>query len=122
MHALISTNVLEQLVTLDGSMMTDRASVIRDTMVDDGAGGQMATPVTVATKIPCRIMVRRFLPYETNVAEQLQNSINMEIRFPTGTQLQNTDRITIGTRTFEVTKAMPHTWQTSLLVRVVEIT
>lgn len=121
MDDLLSADDIAELTALDESAMTGTAAIIRDTVASDGAGGQTATPVTVAT-VKCRLLERRFFPRVGDVAGQMQNSANMEIHVPTGTDIRDTDRIAIGSRTFEVGKALPHTWQTSLLVRVVEIT
>ncbi len=118
---LLSAADVAELSAFDESTMTDTATIIRDVTVGDGAGGQTFAPATVNT-VKCRLMVRRFYPHETDVSGQLQSSINMEIRMPTGTDVRNADRIVIGSRTFEVGKSLPHTWQTSLLVRVAEIT
>lgn len=118
---LLSASDVAELTTLDESTMTATATIIRDVVTSDGAGGQTFTPATVGT-VKCRLMLLRLHPNEAAVSGQLQNTANMEIRFPTGTDIQNADRIVIGSRTFEVGKSLPHTWQTSLRVDVTEIT
>lgn len=118
---LITSSDLAELVAIDEDTMTDTATIIRDAVASDGAGGQTFTPATVAT-VKCRLMLFRLHPNEAAVSGQLQNTVSMMIRFPTGTDVRNADRIVIGTRTFEADKALPHTWQTSLRVNVTEIT
>jgi hypothetical protein len=118
---LLSDSDVAELVAIDESMMTDTATVRRYTSVPDGSGGTTDTFANAGTA-KCRINIAGNSPREGAVAGELQNSTNFMLHFPTGTDVRNKDQILVGTRTFEVDKALSHTWQTSLRVMATEIT
>lgn len=121
MASLLSTGELAELVALDESMMTDTATIRRYTSVSDGSGGTTDVYANAGTA-KCRIKIAGTSPREGAVSGELQNSMNFMLHFPTGTDVRNKDQILVGTRTFEVDKALSHTWQTSLRVMATEIT
>jgi hypothetical protein len=52
----------------------------------------------------------------------LRTSADFVFTMEQGTDVRNGDRIGFGSRTFEVTKAQAHSWETALRVVVVEVT
>ena len=120
--SILSAFDLAELVAIDEDEMAATGVIKRKTSVSDGKGGHTATWATIAT-VKCRLMVSfSSQAGDSEIAGRMTNTANFQIRFPVGTDVRNTDTITIGTRVFEVIKALAHTYQTSLRVAVVEVT
>ncbi len=119
--ALLSTTDIAELTALDEAAMTATATIRRYISVSDGSGGTTDTYSNVGT-YPCRINVLRLQPTDRTIAGEILNVSNFSIHLPLGTDVRNKDQILVGSRTFEVDKALNHTWQTSLRVTVAELT
>lgn len=119
---ILSASEVAELVAIDESTMTDTATIRRFTSVSDGMGGATDTWATVTT-VKCRIQAyTRITSLEQVTSDQMAVTADFVVFLPVGTDVRNTDKLVIGTRTFEVRHGVPHTWQTSLRVPVVEIT
>lgn len=118
---MLTDGELAELQALDESTMTDTATISRPTRASDNAGGQTLTYATVAT-VACRLLRTGTRPGDGVTAGRQQVATDTPLHFPTGTDVRNADRITVGTRTFEVVSPQDHTWQTSLRVLAVEVT
>lgn len=106
---------------IDEMAMPDTGIIKRKSSTADGKGGQIITWATVAT-VKCRLATTRAQSADGATGDRLGNVAEFIVRFPVGTDVRNSDRIEIGTRTFEVVKPVAHTYQTSLRVQVVEVT
>ncbi len=99
------------LATFDAiriSASPDTAVISRNTgLTDDGHGGITESWTTVATVI-CKVASTGNTPTEQEIAGQLQGESLVTVTVPTGTDVQNDDRITIGTTVLEVVGVAPH--------------
>lgn len=86
-------------VTLDLSL-PDLAEVTRATSTSDGRGGRTMVWVTVAS-VPCRVAPDTTRA-EGTVADVVTNVQRWMLTMPSGTNVLPDDRISVGTRTFEV--------------------
>jgi hypothetical protein len=68
---------------------------------DDGAGGRLPTSPATSTS-PCRLAPHRGEKGEEVVAGAIQGMNQWDITFPALTDVQSKDRITIGTKSYEV--------------------
>lgn len=96
------------------------ATITRKTLSSDGRGGQSESWATVATA-NCRYAPSGAQPNETINADTLQNVSLWTVAFASAPDVRDADRIVIGSRTFEVVKAMNHTVDAPLSVQVAEI-
>lgn len=81
--------------------LPDTAQVQRKTRVSDGMGGFTETWEVVAT-VACRVSPSGLSSQERAVAERLGSSRVWTITLPAQTGVQTPDRITVGSRSFEV--------------------
>lgn len=120
--SLTAADVAGMRSTLDASL-PDSCAIVRDTLASDGAGGQVATPVTVAT-IACRIgpvtAIARDLEAITSGEVQARGS--WVVTMPAGTDVTERDRITSAGVTYEIVAVpAPRSWEIGrrVLCRVV---
>jgi hypothetical protein len=71
--------------------------------IERNDGADNWTPI--ATNVPCRAVGSR-LPQEITIAGELRAVVPWLINMPAGTDVGAADRVTISTRTFEVTAAV----------------
>lgn len=86
--------------TLTGSL-ADTAEIKRRTLVSDGAGGYTESWSTVAT-VSCRVAPAGRSGDERRIADRLTAIGAWLVTLPATTDIAVADRITVGSRTFEV--------------------
>jgi len=118
--SFLGTNDMELFRRIHVETLKDTCTISRATLAADGMGGHTETWATVAT-VACRLNTSGTRPNETATADQIRNNTDFIITVPNGTDVRNADRITIGSRTFEVVKPRVLTWKTALRVQVVEV-
>lgn len=77
------------------------AIVMRKSYVSDGGGGQIDTYTIVGT-YPCTFAPAQVRPLEREREPGLQAFIEWRFVFAYGTVIRQTDRLLVGSRTFEV--------------------
>lgn len=96
------------------------ATIRRKTRVSDGMGGQTETWADVAT-VRCRYAPGGGKAGEQITADRLENASQWTIAFAGAPDVRDADRVVIGSRTFEVNKAMSATVTQPLSVLCVEV-
>jgi head-tail adaptor len=85
-------------------IMTSTATVLRLTQVPDVSGGVTNTYASVGD-VPCWFGKYPTRPTERESTLQAQSLSDWVFVFPLDTDIRNTDRLQVGTRTFEVVNA-----------------
>ena len=101
--------------------LVSTAQVWRKTQVPDTSGGFTDTYAVVATE-PCRFYPTQITPVERETAALVQTVAFWRFVFPYTADIRSTDRLTVGTRTFEVVQAGLGSIETTLLALCQEIT
>lgn len=97
----LTTAMIASLRTLVNTFLPETATISRNTPSADGYGGYTDSWATSST-VAARISERGLTPAEREIADQVQAPVTYTIRVPHGTDVDEKDRIVIGTRTFEV--------------------
>jgi len=97
------------------------ASVYRKTQLSDNAGGFTDSYAVVAT-YPCRYYAYPITPIEKESTTQVQSIVFWRFIFPHGADIGPTDRLTVGSRTFEVVRGLIGSIEITLDVLCQEIT
>ncbi len=84
------------------AMLPDRATIARPTTVYDGAGGHTDTFASVATAVPCRLSPVGGGEDAANSGDRISDEATATITFAAGTDIRDSDRITIGAQVFDV--------------------
>lgn len=94
------------------AVMTQTATITRLATSSDGMGGYTQTPSTTTTA--CRIAPTLNMPDATIYAGRLQEGLPWRVYVPTGTDVREGDRLTVGSKTLEVLGILaPHTYETA---------
>jgi head-tail adaptor len=107
-------------VALAGWMETS-ATVLHRVQVSDGAGGFVDTYVVTAT-YSCYFGKYPVRPLEREAGPLVQATAEWRFAFPVDADIRRTDRIEVGTRTFEVVDAGMGTTNISRVAICLEIT
>lgn len=92
--------------------MTQTATITRLTKSSDDMGGY--TQETSTATAACRIAPTLNMPDATIYAGRLQEGLPWRVYFPTGTDVLEGDRLTVGSKDFEVLGILaPHTYETA---------
>lgn len=107
-------------------MLPDRATIQRETLVPDGAGGQTSSWATLAADVPCRLSPVGGGEVSTGSArrggDRISDQTTNLITFEADTEITEADRILIGARTFDVTLVRVRgEWAMSLRVEAREV-
>lgn len=113
---MISESLLAGIRTLAESAMTATATVYRKSFVADTTGGFTDTYAAVGT-FPCMYAPHQITPTERETTISVQAISMWRFQFPMGTDIENTDRIVTGGRTFEVVS--PGSGSIEVAVRVI---
>lgn len=105
--------------TLDTSL-PDTAQVQRKTLTPDGAGGFTESWATVAT-VACRISPSGRSPEERAIADRLTATSAWTLTVPALTDIQPSDRIIVGNRTFEVVAALSRSTEIGRRLMCIEV-
>lgn len=106
-----STNVIHPTRTDAVAAMVDRtkpqtAVISRRTWTRSASGGDVEVMVVVASGVPCRIRKQGKRVLEATAGAQTDEVARYDLSFPNGTDVQAvTDRVYVGTRTFDVLEA-----------------
>lgn len=101
--------------------LPDTAQVQRATRTPDGMGGFTETWTTVAT-VACRIAPTGNAPAEQVVAERVTDRVLWTLTLPAATDVTAADRITVGSRTFEVVGVLsPRSYELCTRLVAVEV-
>lgn len=103
-----------------GSTFTSTATVLRKASVADTSGGFADTYPPVAT-YPCTFAPYQIRPLERESAERIQSISYWQFAFPFDAVVRLTDRLLVGTRTFEVSGSGSGTINVALYVIAQEI-
>ncbi|MCU0503877.1 MAG: head-tail adaptor protein [Anaerolineae bacterium] len=100
--------------------LVDTCLIKRATSTSDGVGGYTSTWTTTAT-VACRVAPARS-PAELHLAERVAAVQGWTITLPYNTDVLPTDRLMVGSRTFEVIgRLAAETYETARRVVCVEI-
>lgn len=105
---------------LDQSL-PDTAIVVRSTLTPDAYGGQTQTLTTVAT-VPCRVSPTGARGSDSTIGGVVASLSAWTITLPSETDVNVSDRITVGARSFEVTEVAARSWEISRRVYCDEVT
>lgn len=106
-----------QALTLDLTAVITRGGGT----TSDGAGGTVQTAATTVATVACRLAPAQTADREALVAGGLQAQAAWRIAVPQGTDVRRTDRLTIGTRVFEVISVYgPRSYETARVALCVE--
>lgn len=95
---------LDRLRVVIGHTFTDEATVIRKAQVADTSGGFTDSYTAYAT-YPCSFAIYPVRPREVESAQRIQLITQWAFVFPSTASILATDRLVVGTRTFEVVAA-----------------
>lgn len=101
--------------------LISQASVYRKTQTTDNAGGFTDTYAVVAT-YQCRFYAYPITPIEKESTTQVQSIVFWRFIFPYDADIEPTDRLTVGDRTFEVVRGLMGSMEITLDVLCQEIT
>jgi len=119
MTMLLSSAELADMRATLNRTLPDSATIRHDTTISDGAGGQTVTGTTTTGPFACRVAVPS--GDERVVAGKLDAIGTWTITLPALTDVSATDRILIGSRTFEVSLPLrPRSWELSRRVLCTE--
>lgn len=97
------------------------AMVLRKTQVADTSGGFTHTWPTTGPEYPCMFKAYPVRPLEREFTQRVQAIKLWEFHFLLGTDIRVTDRLQVGTRTFEIIGAGEGNSDTFLNITAVEI-
>lgn len=120
MTSLLTTAQLASCCATLERSLPGTAVITRRTWVSDGGGGNTAGYSAVGTAA-CRVSPSGQQPTEGELAAQIQGRAPYTITLPHDTDVQNGDRITADSRTFEVLAPLSRDWEISLRVACVEL-
>jgi len=109
---MLTTAQMAAMQAVQTAAMSQTATITRLTNVSDGMGGytQTATTSTAA----CRVAPSLNMPVATVFAGRLNEGLPWRVYLPAGTDVQEGDRLTIGSRSYEVLGILaPHTFETA---------
>lgn len=104
MTAVTRTSAITAARAAFEAVMTAEATVMRRTDVSDDGGGFTTTYAAVGT-YDCSYSRYPIRPVERENDPRVQTISMWTFRFPVGTDIRNTDRLVVGSRTFEVVDA-----------------
>lgn len=120
--SVLSASQIAAMEATAGSALPDTCMVLRPTDVPNDMGGQTRTWGTAVASVACRIRPGGLAPDEARRREGVVALGDWVITMPAGTDVQKTDRVVSGSRTFEVTQGSPPSWEIATRVRATEVT
>jgi SPP1 family predicted phage head-tail adaptor len=116
---MLTAGELAAMRTTQQQTLVEACTIVRRTLVSDGAGGQTSTETSVSSL--CRLAPSNNQPQDRMVAGAQQDQVLWRITLPDGTDVRAADRIDVGARSFEVKGVYgPHTAVTALVCVCVE--
>lgn len=103
--------------------LPDTATIQRRTRVSDDQGGQSDTWATASTNVPCRLSPMASVAESERILGAREGSqARWLATFPSGTDVGSSDRVVVGSRTFEVTQVFaPRSWELGRRVGLDEV-
>jgi head-tail adaptor len=118
---MISANMITRLRVFNESAMPDTAVIQRKTLTSDDAGGYTEGWTTIAT-VDCRVAPQGFTRDEEEIADRITAAKLWVITVPAGTDVDHSDRILVGSRTFEpVARPGPRSYEVGRRITCVEV-
>lgn len=116
---------LARIMAIAGSatavLFDAEADVLRLAQVADTSGGFLDTFAAVLTDVPCAFRKSIVTPRERESSVLIRSIAYWDFTFPTGTDIQQTDRLRVGGRIFEVVGAGEDSARIILRVTAMEI-
>lgn len=110
---------LAAMQAVQESTMTQTATITRITRVPDGMGGW--TEVTASTDVDCRLAPSNNMAQAAIFAGQLRERVPWRCTLPSGTDIIDSDRVTVDGVDFEVVGILgPYGFETALVVILAE--
>lgn len=121
---MLSSAEIAAMRSVQAQALPDTCTIQRKGGNSDGRGGQTVSYSVHASNVACRLgRAGSRSGIETIDADKLQQQTPWVVTFAYDQDVRNTDRIVIGTRTFEAVSIEPHEeWTTALRVQVEEVT
>lgn len=119
---MLNTVEIAAMRSTQAAALPDTCTIQRKGGSSDGKGGRTVSYSVHASNVPCRLgRAGSRSGIETIDAEKVQQQTPWIITFEHNQDVQDTDRIKIGARMFEVVSIEPHEeWTTALRVQVTE--
>lgn len=101
----LSQSDLDGMQALAADLLPDTAAITRTQTTRDSSGGVKTASTTNVATVPCRVTVRSQdgSAREDVHAERPTSRVEWILTVPAGTDLRASDRVTVGSRVFEVT-------------------
>jgi len=116
---VLTARDLAAMRTTQAEAQPETATIHRSSDVSDGRGGQTTTWTADTATITARI------GYLTAAEQTTANALGLEravvLSLPVGTDVAETDRVIIGTRTYQVAGPLKGSYQTALRVMATDI-
>ena len=118
--SLFTADELADLQAEQLASMPDTCTITRSQQVSDNAGGTTSARTTIAT-VPCRYGPESRRAVVVVVAGRIVAVAHWTFTFPIGTDVQNGDLLTVGTRIWEAVGVLsPDSYQLATRVRAQE--
>lgn len=98
---MLGISTLNLMRAAQALTMTDSATILRETMIDDGMGGESSSWAAVGSAT-CRVAPALRMPEVAIVAGRNSEAMGWTVTFPALTDVREEDRIAVGGREFEV--------------------
>jgi head-tail adaptor len=105
---LLSIASLARCRTVFAKSLAEACTISRNTRVSDGAGGWKDGWATVETTT-CNVAPTGNQPQERAIADRLGSVVSYTIALPAETAISASDRVVVGSRTFEVVGVIART-------------
>ncbi len=114
---MLNSATLALLREIQELTMPESATIKRPSLSQDSTGGLTGTPSTIGT-VSCRVT-----PVSSSREEVKSGEVSalgeVELTFPYGTNLLQTDQVEIGSYLYEVVAILNHSYSTALRVRAI---
>lgn len=97
---MLTASELASMRTTQQQTLVEACTIVRRTLVSDGAGGQTSTETSVSSL--CRVAPSNNMPADRMLAGAQQDQVLWRITLPAGVDVRSADRIDVGARSFEV--------------------
>ncbi len=117
---MLSTADLTSMRAQIALSLPETCSISRNTPASDGMGGWSESWANLATGVACRLSPAGSTT-EGELAARLAAESGWVITLPTGQDVTTKDRLSVGTRLFEVVGVLARSWELSRRVVATEV-
>lgn len=118
--SLFTDDELADLAAEQAAALPDMCSITRATKVSDGAGG--FTTTTTTSTVACRYAPESHRALVIEVAGRVVTIAHWTFTFPSGTDVQAQDTLTVGARTWQIAGVLtPQSYELATRVRALEL-